>query len=260
MTFPVVVESAFEGGRGIRSGTGVTVAVSLYNYSQYIESTLDSVLRQTHKNLELIVVNDASSDDSEQVTLKWLKAHANRFTHALLLNNIENYGLARSRNLGFERAKNEFVFVLDADNQLYPRAIERLLQACENAGAQAAYSQLELFDGKTGVGVADIWDTHRLRYGSYVDAMALIRKSAWSAAGAYQQLEISGWEDYDLWCSFVEKGFEAIFVPQILCRYRIHESSLLRKETNKALDRLSVQMVLRHPWMKIIWPLPRAVA
>lgn len=249
MTFPIATRPAFESSSTPPDGIGVSVIVTLYNYADHIETALDGAFRQTHPNLELIVVNDCSRDQSEAVARAWMEGHAGRFTRVKLLSNVENYGLALSRNLGFETAINEFVFVLDADNDLYPRAIERLLNACISAQAQAAYSQLELFGERPDIGVAYCWDIERLALGNYIDAMALIRKSAWSKVGGYSMFEVAGWEDYDLWCKFVEAGFSAVFVPQVLCRYRVHSTSMVHTETNANNVDLVGQMVLKHPWL-----------
>ena len=68
--------------------------------------------------MKIIVVNDRSTDKSEAVVKAWMAENAWRFTRTVLLTNVKNYGLATSRNTGFQVARNEFVFVLDADNQV----------------------------------------------------------------------------------------------------------------------------------------------
>jgi glycosyltransferase involved in cell wall biosynthesis len=249
VTFPIATRTAFESSSARPNGIGVSVIVTLYNYAAYIEGALNSVFRQTHSNLELIVVNDYSRDHSESVARAWMEGHADRFTRVKLLSNVDNYGLSVSRNVAFENAAKDFVFVLDADNEIYPRAIERLLSACISANAGAAYSQLEYFDEQSDIGIAYCWDPERLAHGNYIDAMALVRKSTWAAVGGYDVQDF-GWEDYDLWCKFVEQGFAAVFVPQILCRYRVHGASMKRAETNPNSSGLIGQMVLKHPWLK----------
>jgi len=228
----------------------VTVIVTLYNYMRYIEAALQSVFEQTHQGLNLIVVNDKSKDGSLSIARRWMTKNAARFGRAVLLSAESNYGLAVSRNVAFRRAGTDHVFVLDADNALYPLAVERLLSACNNAGAQAAYSLIEMFGDQAGIGESYVWDPARFARHNYVDAMALIRKDAWEKAGGYALFSISGWEDYDLWCSFIDGGMEAVFVPQILCRYRVHGSSMLRQETNQEEESAKLEMLVRHPWLK----------
>ena len=228
---------------------GVSVVIPLFNYAEFVVSALDSVAKQNHVPLELIVVNDQSTDQSEPEVTRWMDLNKDRFTRCRIFRNHGNYGLATSRNHGFRSASHKFIFALDADNEIYPKAIQRLLRACILANAQAAYSQLEIFGDRSDVGVAYAWGRERLARGNYIDAMALIRKSAWERVGGYALFEVEGWEDYDLWCKFIEKGFEAVFVPQILCRYRVHGRSMLQMETNSQADRVITEMIYRHPWL-----------
>lgn len=229
----------------------VTVAVSLYNYARFLPDCLDSVLAQRHPHLEVIVVDDVSTeDDSVAVARDWLQAHGPRFARVSLLRHRRNQGLAQARNTAFAHARGDHVFVLDADNAIYPRAIGRLHQAIATSGAAAAYTQHELFGKRRSVGLADIWQPQWLRPGNYIDAMALVSREAWRDVGGYTHLD-GGWEDYDFWCKFVEQGYEAAFVPETLCRYRIHGTSMLRTETARSYDALFIEMTMRHPWLAL---------
>jgi GT2 family glycosyltransferase len=86
--------------------------------------------------------------------------------------------------------------------------------------------------------------------------MALVSRQAWRDVGGYSHIE-GGWEDYDFWCKFVEQGYEAAFVPEMLCRYRVHETSMLRTESARSYDSMFIEMTLRHPWMRLA-PIPDA--
>jgi hypothetical protein len=78
--------------------------------------------------------------------------------------------------------------------------------------------------------------------------MALIRRDALLAAGGYSPMAVEqGWEDYDLWCRFAELGFEGVFLPELLCEYRVHGASMLRTRTNNNHSALLAEMWLRHP-------------
>ena len=130
-------------------GDLVTVAVSLYNYAQFLSECLDSVLAQRHAAIELVVVDNVSTaDNSLAVASAWLQEHAQQFSRVLLLRHRRNKGLARARNTAFAHARASHVFVMDADNTIYPRAIGRLRQAIETSRAAAAYTQMELLGPK----------------------------------------------------------------------------------------------------------------
>ena len=254
--FPVAYDTIFESkaagrGRGGPRPVGqlITVVVTLYNYANFIAATLDDVATQTHGPIELIVIDDVSQDGSVAVVQQWMNAHRDRFEIARLARNQVNQGLAQSRNLAFSLATSEYVFVLDADNGLYPRALARLLEALLNTGKDGAYCQLEHFGDETTVGCADVWNRDYFRLGNYVDAMALVKTAAWAAVGGYSYMDVVGWEDYDFWCKFIAAGLECVFVPEILCRYRVHGMSMLRIESNPKSIRLHQEMLLRHPHM-----------
>jgi glycosyltransferase involved in cell wall biosynthesis len=251
MTPPVAVETLFAHTAAPPSADLVTVAVSLHNYARFLPECLDSVAAQRHAALDLVVVDDASAqDESADVALGWLKANAGRFAGVTLLRHRRNQGLAQTRNTAFEMARGELVFVLDADNTLYPRAIARLREALDDEGFDAAYTQLEFFGAQPRLGYADVWQAEHFAQANYVDAMALVRKRAWQAVGGYTHLD-GGWEDYDFWCKFIEHGLCGAYLPEILCRYRVHEHSMLRTEHRQHHEGLAVQIMLRHPWLTL---------
>ena len=229
----------------------VSVVVTLYNYAHYVEECLDSIAAQTQKNIELILVDDCSRDEGAEVVLNWLDRHQSSFIAHRVVAHTENMGLPYARNTAFLNARADRVFVMDADNALYPRAIERCMEAMTESRAAGAYTQLEFFGERTGLGDADFWSKERFKPKNYVDAMALLSKSAWQQVGGYAQLIAPGWEDYDFWCKFVEHGLSCAFVPEILCRYRSHAASMSSTETNPNAGGLILEMSLRHPWLDL---------
>lgn len=88
-----------------------SIIISAYNIEDYIERAINSVLEQTFKNYELIVVNDASTDD----TLKRIQ----KFDNIQIIKNAKNEGLGAARNIGIEKARGEYIIHLDGDDTLY---------------------------------------------------------------------------------------------------------------------------------------------
>ncbi|MEP9385693.1 glycosyltransferase family 2 protein [Mesorhizobium sp. KR9-304] len=246
----VVLDVIFESVRDAATAPDlVTVAVSLFNYERFLGKCLDTVSQQLHQHIDLIIVDDASDqDDSLRAAQEWLSANGHRFARALLVRHARNQGLAQARNTAFTLSRSDPVFVLDADNQIYPRALSRLLGMIQ-AGNSAAYSQLEFFGEEKRLGYADFWSQQKFRRGNYVDAMAMVSKASWKQVGGYTPMD--GWEDYDFWCKLIDAGLEAVFVPEILCRYRVHSSSMLRTDTARADESVRMQMVSRHPWLDL---------
>ncbi|BAN23944.1 glycosyltransferase family 2 protein [Caballeronia insecticola] len=230
---------------------GVTVAVSLYNYDEFIIECLESIAKQRHERLELIVVDDHSPDTTAlELADEWLKENHTRFDRALLVRHVDNQGLAEARNTAFHYSRTDPVFVIDADNQIYPRAISRLFEFIEFREFDAAFTQLEFFGNERRLGYADFWDKERFRRGNYVDAMALISRRSWEQVGGYSHIE-GGWEDFDFWCKFIDAGMKAAYVPEVLSRYRVHGTSMLRTDTAASTARLKVELTMRHPWLRL---------
>ena len=236
---------------GKRVDNGVTVVVPLYNYQKVICETLDSVLAQSFRPLSLIVIDDCSTDNSLDTTQAWFRAKADGFDWAALLKHRRNCGLSTSRNTGFATAPTDLVFALDADNHLYPQAIELCAEGLAHSDAAFAYPILEVFGTKRGLMGTEVWSKERLKRGNYIDAMALIRKTRWQQVGGYFVAgHPQGWEDFDLWCKFAEQGWHGLRIPQILGRYRVQEFSMLQ-EMHKKINIVISRMEQRHPWLRL---------
>ena len=237
--------------RGATGDAEASVCVTLYNYDGCVLDALESVYDQTLEALGLVVLDDRSTDEGPARVERWMRAYAGRFAGVRLARHERNQGLARARNGAVDLAESDAVMILDADNQLYPRCVERLLRSLEGSPFGFAYSILEQFDEHVGLMGCASWDPKLLERENYIDAMALIRKDTWRTVGGYTRMSVTGWEDYDFWCKCVEAGVEGLFVPEILARYRLHGSSMLRTETDLAANRARVrrEMCERHPWL-----------
>jgi glycosyltransferase involved in cell wall biosynthesis len=231
----------------------VTVVVPLYNYASYVLEALNSVRRQTLRELDLIVIDDASTDQSAELVLGWMKEHALRFNRALLLRNRSNAGLALSRNAGFDAAETAFVLPLDADNRLRPTCCEECLGVIRRRSAGFAYPTIQTFGDISELrGVRDFLPT-RFINGNYVDAMALVGKWAWLRAGGYMRIEPPGWEDFDFWCRCIERGIGGVHVKATLADYRVHRASMLHTQTDvpRNKDYVISMFEERHAWLRI---------
>ncbi len=225
------------------------VVMPVYNYAHYLVEALDSVKAQTLQDIELVVVDDCSTDDSLAVARQWLKHNAARFRRVALLKNRSNAFLGSARNAAVGYANAPFVMPLDPDNKLLPTCLETCLAALRVSTAAMAYPLIQQMGESSHLMGTEPWSAERVAHGNYIDAMVMLRKSAWAAAGGYENLH--GWEDYDLWCKFVERGLWGLQVAEILAMYRVHEHSMLRtlthrQETERKLYR---EILRRHPWL-----------
>lgn len=227
----------------------VSVLVSLYNYGRHIRAALDSVAAGSFRAFELIVVDDASTDDSLDLAVRWAGSHPD--LAALVLHQRSNRGLAHARNTGLEFARGEFAFILDADNEIYPHCLSRLVEALDADPAAAfAYGMSERFEDAGPAGLISVggWNPRRLRQVNHIDAMAMIRTEALRELSGYTSDDrLHGWEDYDLWCGMAESGRSGHAVREILGRYRQGSGSMLSSVTNLSTTEAYEALIERHP-------------
>ncbi len=231
----------------------VSVVVPLFNYGHFLEEALESVLQQTLRDVDLIVVDDRSTDNSLEVARRWLEEHAGRFNMVALLQNRQNSKLGRARNAAIHFSDTELFMPLDADNALLPDCLEKCMALLDETGAAFAYPTVSLFGDRNGqIGLLE-YDPALLQCANYIDAMAMVRKACWIAVGGYSPLEPAGWEDYEFWCKLAEKGLFGVRVPETTARYRTHGASMLRALTDVRENKLRVieDMNRRHPWLQL---------
>ena len=251
----------------------VTVLVTLFNYRQFVTRCLDSVLAATPPagGLEIVVVDDGSSDGGPALVEQRMALSP---MPMLLARKSLNTGLADARNVGLSLARGRHVFVLDADNWIYPPCLVVLQEALETGGLAATYGHIARVDDETGQGLELMssleWSPRRLIEGPYIDAMALLDRQAVLDVGGYSTELIDygwfGWEDYDLWLKLAQAGRACRLVPRIVAGYRDHGASMLRR-TNRSAEQLAryfetkfAELLDRHPDvdMRFSFPAPSA--
>jgi hypothetical protein len=221
----------------------VSVLTALYDYEDHVVDALESLRRSHIDSWEVIVVDDGSSDRSAERVERWIADHGD--AAAVLLRHPINLGLGPTRNDALGWARGEFCFVLDADNEIYPHCLGRLIEALEaDPGAAFAYGILERFRAGQPIGLLNTlpWEPSRLRLGNYIDAMALIRTRILrdECDGYARDLRLYGGEDFDLWCRLADSGHHAVFVPEIVARYRTTQHSMQALGTLSDVDGFSL--------------------
>jgi len=232
-----------------RAAVRVSVITPVHNHGAEVVRALQSVVVADYPELEVVVLDDASTDGSADSVRRFFEEHP--FLPGLLLQHPVNRGIGAARNALVERARGEFVFALDADNEIYPSALRRLISALEqDRDALFSYSMLQVLrDGvPTELGSALPWEPDRLRQANYIDAMALMRRRELLELGGYtDDLRLHGWEDYDLWCRVAERGGHGAFVPQVLGRYHSSADSTLTAVTSIDDSEMRSLLRRRHP-------------
>ena len=111
----------------------ISVIIPMYNAEKYVEKCLKSIINQTYRDLQIIIVNDGSKDNSQAICEEIAKTDKR-----MILINTENKGAGSARNTGIENAQGEYISFIDSDDYVCPDYYERLLHMIENTGADIA--------------------------------------------------------------------------------------------------------------------------
>lgn len=205
-----------------RKPSSVSVIIPAYNSAKTVGAAIDSVLSQ--KPLEVIVVDDGSTDDLGKA-LKPYKSKIKVITQA-------NAGVSAARNKGVTEAKGDYICCLDADDRLSPTFLAKAKKELDaDPGLGIAYPGMTVFDNSVQVSDFDgqPFGFELLTTGNFIPCANLFRKTAWSRAGGYKAINPS-WEDYDLWLSITEMGYNALLIPEEKLLYATHQQGRTGQE------------------------------
>nr|AAL49457.1 unknown [Leptospira interrogans] len=192
----------------------VSVIIPCYNYGKYIEQTIQSILKQSYKNWEIIVVDDGSNDEYTIQKLEELKKK-------YMVIKIDKSGPAAARNIGIEAAKGEFILPLDSDDMIHPDYLLEAISAYEKKSSLGiVYCEAEFFGSIKGKWNLPEYNFLEILLDNCIFVSAVFRKSDWKDVGGFNENMKDEWEDYDFWLSLIEKGREVYRIPRVMFYYR----------------------------------------
>jgi succinoglycan biosynthesis protein ExoO len=221
----------------------VSVLMANYNGGPYIEQALRSALAQTVTSLEIVVVDDASTDDS---VARATSVAADSGGRVRIVVQGRNGGPAAARNRAFDEARGRWLAVLDSDDHLDAERIARLIAAAEANGADIVADDLMVFyddgskpphrhlgDAARGgrwISLQDYVHENTLSTGlpSLGYLKPVIRADRWRASGVRYDVRMSPHEDYDLIAHLLAAGLRYFIVPWAGYNYRRHPASISR--------------------------------
>ncbi len=208
----------------------LSVVIPYYNLGKLLEETLDSVLNSTYKNLEIIIVNDGSTDEE---SLNMLKKIEKRGLENVRVLTTSNQGLASARNNGAKEAKGEFLAFIDADDLIDSRYFEKAIKILKKyKNVSFVYSWVQYFENSN-----DVWPTYNAEFPymlghNMLNANFVLKYDEFMNKGLNKKIMEYSLEDFEAWISIMEKGGVGVSIPQILTKYRIRKNSMYR-QSNK---------------------------
>lgn len=230
----------------------VSVIIPAYNHEKYIEEALQSVINQTYKNIQLIVINDGSTDETGAVIANFIKKYNNISIEYL---SKKNEGICRTLNKGLELAKGKYIALLASDDLYAPEKIEKQVHLMEeNANIGLVFSDhyfirfneitnIKCTDYKRNIrecfinNIQNVNMYSRLLTENIIPALTvLIRKECLDKVGGFDN-DLKT-EDYDMWLR-LSKEFPIAFIDEPLAYYRIHDLNV----SNKAVSIYTFKLV-----------------
>jgi hypothetical protein len=228
------------------SAPRVAVVIPCYGQAHFLREAVESVCAQTFGDLEVVIVDDGSPDDTADVAGRLAAEHPER---PIRLIRQVNQGLPASRNNAIASTDGEFVVPLDADDKLPPDYVELKVAALE------AHPEASIADGDHHMFGADRqliphtpYDFVELARTNRIGVAAMFRRRAWSDVGGYNEAMCTrngfAYEDWDFWLGCAERGHFGVHVPRALFYYRVRPGSMF---ANVDDQRTKARIVLNHP-------------
>jgi len=209
----------------------ISVIVPCHNYGRYLGQCLTSIFNQTLPPDEVIVVDDASEDNTPEVVKNFSKKFPN-----LKYYRVDFHNGNKTRNFGFKKSSGNYLVFFDADNYMRKEFLEKLYEVLEGDPAAAfAYcdrynvpeGDVSWYPPPVGLWRSKDFDPHLLKLNNYIDLASLVRRSAFPGFDE----KLKRLQDWDFWLNLVLlKGGRGLYLPEPLFFYRVHKRGITARE------------------------------
>lgn len=198
----------------------VSIVVPAYNAARYIAESLNALLAEDYPELEIVIVDDGSTDDTAEIASLYVGKDSR--IHLVIQ---PNGGVCSARNRGIREARGKYILPVDADDILLPGfvawAVEQMEQHPE---VKVVVPRAEFFGARQGEWCLPDYTPQLLARKNMIPATALYRRSEWERVGGYNE-QMQAREDWEFWINVLKNGGRVVTSPQLGLRYRIHSQS-----------------------------------
>lgn len=213
----------------------VSIVLPVYNGERYLDRSLESILKQTFDDWELIVVDDCSTDATPQIISKYVK----KDKRIKSVRNSANQKLPKTLNIGFSVAKGTYLTWTSDDNMYLPTALMVMFNYLDsNRNVYMVRADMQIID-ENGVFIenSEEYDDNKMYLRNCLGACFMYRKEVRETIGNYNE-DAFGVEDYDYWLKILKKYGKIGTIHNTLYQYRRHEGSLSETKREYILDQL----------------------
>lgn len=207
----------------------VSVIMPIYNYGNMFQKSIESVFNSTYSNIELVIINDGSTNEYVLNKLDSLKNHPN-----IKIINQENSGPSVARNVGINNSNGEFILPLDSDDMISPEYIQTCINIIKrDENISPVYCDTNHVGQISGIEQRPDWSKDRLIQGPFIVNCSMFSKKSFIECGGYDE-SMKGWEDYELWVRMMVNGYIGKRIPKPMFTYFHHENDgTVSTEANK---------------------------
>ncbi len=208
----------------------LSIIIPCYNSESTLESTLESVIRQDFQDWEAIIINDGSTDTTEEIALRWVESEK-RFKYF----SKQNEGLGKTRNYGIGKSNGSYILPLDSDNQLMKDFAKEAIAVFEkNQDIGVVYGHAEYFGERNGLWEVDDYKLNKILVHNYIDACAIYKKSLWDEVGGYDEnMPFQGHEDWSFWIALGISNIKFYHLNKVTFKYYVSKNSMIKSFTHE---------------------------
>ncbi len=202
----------------------ISVIMAAYNAEKTVGFAVDSVLKQTYENFELLVINDCSTDSTEKI----VKEYAAKDARVKLITNPENLGVSLTRLEGLKQAKGDWIAILDSDDAWMPEKLEKQITLQKRLNADVVFTAVTYIasDGKSLNWVLNVPES--VNYKKLLKQNIITNSSAITKKDLFEQYYAIGddmHEDFAIWLNILKAGYKAYAIDEPLTIYRVSVNS-----------------------------------
>ncbi|AYF43040.1 glycosyl transferase 2 family protein [Halobacteriovorax sp. BALOs_7] len=221
-----------------RNNPLVSVAIVTYNHEKFITECLDSVLSQDYNNVEIVISDDNSTDNTVAIINNFIKNRKTNISIKIITSNI-NEGVTANTNKAHFNCKGKYIAWLGGDDLMLPGKIRKQVEILEsNSDCNIVFHNLDVFDSESGKTLFLFSNLKRSNYqkkdliklGCINGACSnMVRRSATPPHGFYKYLPVAA--DWLYWIETIGNG-TAIYINEVLGKYRRHSNNVTLKTNN----------------------------
>lgn len=225
----------------------VSIIITCYNYAEYLKEAVESALNQTYSNIEIVIINDGSTDESDSIGRELSELHK-----SIRYISQKNNGIIKTRNKGIAESRGDFIVFLDADDYLEKNYITAALEVASQKKVGVVYTDYIMFDAKNEESNFPEYSLEQLKNHNYIHMSSLLSRAAVGAHRFDEGMKELSHEDWDFFLSLCMDGVTAAKCTTTHLYYRIHHNGRNnRLESDKGrLDFAKVYLYITGKYLK----------